>query len=252
LIYRSIYPSWPHSSKGLFESSLLGPSDRLLGADLFLVPAELPSRIGPNQEMVASYRLDNLASAYPVLQALCEAKPQRDRILMGLLWDHEEIGSHTAQGAASPFAQQLLTRCVMPWGLSAEQQICLGLRSLCLSVDVAHGYHPAHAKKFDPRHRPLLGAGIVFKTQAGQRYLSDATTQAALVQLAHHHQIPIQWYAPSNTVGAGSTIGPIHGTATGMPTVDIGPAILSMHSIREVAALKDLEYLSTLLISFFS
>jgi aspartyl aminopeptidase len=237
------------SGEHLLQSAV-GPFDRLLGADLFLVPSEPAATIGVHNELLTGYRLDNLASAYPVLHAFQQAQPTRNRLLLGLLWDHEEIGSHTPQGADSPFAQQLMTRLVMPWKLTHEQEICLRLKSLCLSVDVAHAFHTGHAKKFDCHHHCLLGGGVVLKTQAGQRYLSDATTQATLNRLAQQHNIPLQWFAPRNNIPSGSTIGPIHGAATGMPTIDLGVPILSMHSIREVASWTDQEIICRLLSAF--
>ncbi|MEI8365642.1 MAG: M18 family aminopeptidase [Parachlamydiaceae bacterium] len=228
------------------------PLKTLLAYDLFLVPVEPASLIGENRELIASYRIDSLMSVYAALRGLLEQKPSnRERIQMVVFWDNEEIGSHTAQGAASPFFTQTLERVCAGLNLSRDDYFRLLSRSLCASVDLGHAFHPGYPEKHEPRHLALLNQGIIIKTNAQHRYASDARSSAEIVRLCHEHNIPLQHYVTRGDIPCGSTVGPIHAQLTGMPTVDIGIAQLSMHSCRELASYKDFTYLNQLLKCFF-
>jgi len=216
------------------------PYKKLLGQDLFLYPLERPSLVGLNGQMLASYRYDNLGSSHAAVQGLLESKePAPATLKMAALWDNEEVGSATAQGAASPFFAAVAERIGLALKMGREDYLRLLAGSLCVSVDQAHAFHPSHKEKHDPLHRPLLGKGIVIKHNAQQRYVSDARTAGAVVALCEENKIPYQHFAGRADIPSGSTIGPIHAAATGMPTVDIGTPQLSMHSCRELAAVED-------------
>lgn len=224
----------------------------LLAFDLFLYPLERARLVGEEKELLSSYRIDSLAALHAALKGfLAEKKPSKETIKMIAFWDNEEIGSQTAQGAGSPFVPQVIERILLALKLTREDYFRMLGRSLCVSVDLAHAVHPNYADKHDPRHLLLLNKGVAIKTNAQQRYASDARSSAAIVALCKKHKIPYQNYAARGDIPAGTTIGPIHAALTGMPTVDIGPPQLSMHSCRELMGVADYFALRTLLTKFF-
>jgi aspartyl aminopeptidase len=170
---------------------------------------------------------------------------------MIVFWDNEEVGSSTAQGAGSPFLPQTLERCCLSLGLGREDYLQLIQHSFCLSIDLSHAIHPNYEEKHEPRHPILLEGGIVIKTSAQNRYATDATASAQIIALCKKHKIPYQMYVPRGDIPSGTTIGPIHAQLTGMPTVDIGCAQLSMHAIREIASCQDHISMCTLTGAFF-
>jgi aspartyl aminopeptidase len=227
------------------------PLKKLLAYDLFLYPLERAIFLGENEELIASYRIDNLASVHASLQGLIESKEaNKDVIKMIALWDNEEIGSGTAQGAHSPFILNTLERIAIALNISKEEYFQLISRSLCLSVDLGHALHPNYKDKHEPRHIALLNKGIILKANAQNRYASDARSTARIVSLCHENNIPFQNYISRGDIPCGTTVGPIHAHVTGMPTVDIGISQLSMHSCREIMGTKDHLHLCELLTTF--
>lgn len=216
---------------------------QLLSTDLFLFPLEPAALIGPQAQMIASYRIDSLNSVHAAVTAFCQAKPSSDDTLhIMALWDNEEIGSATAQGAGSPFVSHVLERATISLGLSREEYLRLLRQSLCISVDLGHAMHPNYTDKHEPRHLLLMQHGIVVKYNSQYRYASDAKSAAMIIALCHKLKIPVQNFVTRGNIPCGTTIGPIHAHTTGMPTVDIGCAQLSMHSCRELTSTQD--YLS--------
>lgn len=219
---------------------LLEGCEEILHFDLFLFPLEKPRLLGYQQQLLASYRIDSLSSVHAALEAFIqEPAPLQEDIKMILFWNHEEIGSRTAQGADSPFFHHLLERIFMGLRLSREDYLRLLHQSLCVSIDLAHALHPNYAEKHDAQHQPYLGQGVVLKTSAQQRYASDARSLSMMQTLARQAAIPLQTFVSRNDLPSGTTIGPIHAGSTGMPTVDLGCAQLSMHACREVMACQD-------------
>jgi aspartyl aminopeptidase len=215
-------------------------SHRILSHDLFLYPLEKPKKIGVDGRLLASYRIDNLASAHAALRGLIQAKaPDRSTLKMIAFWDHEEIGSHTPQGAGSSFYSSTVERICLSLNLPREQYFQLIHRGICLSVDMTHALHPNYMEKAEPRHQVLMGKGIVIKSNAQYRYASDAISSAWVVDLCQENNIPYQHFVSRGDIPAGTTIGPIHAGLTGMPTVDIGIPQLSMHSCRELVDVQD-------------
>ena len=224
----------------------------LLAYDLFLYPLEQAKQIGESGELVASYRIDNLASVHASFHSLIEEKQAgKDLIKMIVLWDHEEIGSNTAQGASSPFIAHTIERITLGLKLSREEYFQLIARSLCVSVDLGHALHPNYKDKHEPRHVALLNHGVIIKTNAQNRYSSDARSAAKIISLCKH-KIPFQKYVSRGDIPCGTTVGPIHAHVTGMPTIDIGISQLSMHSCRELMGARDHLSLCDLLKAFFS
>lgn len=222
--------------------------EQLVSFDLLLFPIEKARFIGYKQQFLSSYRIDSLASVHAALSALLDdPSPLDEDIKMTIFWDNEEVGSHTAQGAESPFFNQTLERLLLALGKSREDYFRVLSQSHCTSIDLAHSLHPNYADKHDAQHHPILGKGIVLKTNAQQRYASDAYSSLPIHILASRQGIPLQKFVSRNDMPCGSTIGPLQACISGIPTVDIGCGQLSMHSCRELMACQDHLYLFDLL-----
>jgi len=232
----------PSSLKGILEILLRRHLSfhTLLAFDLFLVPVEKSRFIGAQNEMIASSRLDNLCSAHACATAIARSEKQKGNLLqMAFFWDHEEIGSRSVEGAYSNFFSDVLTRIRSFYKMDEEELLCLKNHSLCLSVDVTHALNPNYEKRYEPHHKPLLGKGIVLKYNADHRYATSAPTAALIADLCHKLNLPFQTYVTRSDILCGTTVGPIFGSTTGIPVVDLGCPQLSMHSVREVIAASD-------------
>ncbi len=220
--------------------------ETLLAFDLFLVPLEPASILGFESEIIASHRLDNLTSAYAALYALLETGPRADCLQAAFFWDHEEIGSVSCVGADSRFADEVLERISLFFKMDREDFFRMKSRSICLSGDLTHGFHPSFADKFDPQNAPLLGHGVVLKFNANQKYATSSMTAAIVADLARRQNIPLQKFASRSDIPSGSTVGSIMAAQLGIPTVDLGIASWAMHSARETIAAQDELSLCTL------
>ncbi len=218
---------------------------QLLSFDLFLVPLEKASFLGFESELIASYRLDNLTSAFAGLYALVNAKARTDAIQMAFFWDHEEIGSKTYAGADSLFANQVLDRICMQCKMNREDDYRLKSRSFCLSCDVGHAFHPNFADKYDSQNAPHIGKGPILKFSS--KYATSGATAAPIIQLAEKRKIPLQTFASRSDLPSGGTVGAMMGANLGIPTVDLGIACWAMHSIRETISAQDQAALCNLL-----
>lgn len=214
--------------------------DKIIAHDLLLYPLEKAQLVGYHNALLSAYRIDSLASVHAALTALLDhATALEDEIKMTIFWDNEEVGSHTAQGADSPFFTQVLERILNAFEGTREDYFCLLNRSTCISIDLAHALHPNYAEKHDPHHQPILGQGVVLKTNAQQRYATSARSALPVKMVAGLKQIPLQSFVSRNDIPCGTTIGPLQASLTGMPTIDIGCGQLSMHSCRELMACQD-------------
>lgn len=214
--------------------------ERLISSDLFLVPLEPARFVGYQNELLASYRIDNLVSAHATACAMAYIQnPSSTLLQMSVFFDHEEIGSSSYCGARSPFLTDLFERIRLALGLNGEAFAQVKHNSLCVSVDMAHAFSPSHPEKYDPQHQPLLGKGIVIKSHAHHRYASDATSSAPILEACRALQLSHQLFAIRSDMPCGSTVGPMLAEQLGMKTVDIGISQLSMHSIREVTSCSD-------------
>jgi len=223
----------------------------LLSFDLFLVPQQKSSFVGFHKEMVASYRLDNLTAAHSSLWALTQSSTSKDVLQVAFFWDHEEIGSVSYLGADSLFAEQFLERICSNLKMNKEDFYRFKSQSICLSIDVAHGFHPNYAEKYDPQNSCMLGKGVVLKFNANQKYATSAMSAAAIVRLAEKHNIPLQKTASRSDIASGSTVGSMMAANLGIPTVDIGIGCWAMHSARETIAAQDQVNLCSLLKAAF-
>ncbi|KAK3029252.1 hypothetical protein RJ639_039097 [Escallonia herrerae] len=193
---------------------------------------------GGNNEFVFSGRLDNLASSYCALRALidsCELHGDlstETAIRMVALFDNEEVGSDSVQGAGAPTMFQGMRRIVD----------CLARQYVGeVSADMAHGVHPNFVDKHEEHHRPEIHKGLVIKHNANQRYATSGVTAFLFKEVAKLHNLPIQEFVVRNDMGCGSTIGPILASGVGIRTVDCGIPQLSMHSVREICGREDVD-----------
>ncbi len=215
-------------------------SDALLGFDLMAYDVQPPAVIGVRGEFIAAARLDNLASCHAGLSALIDApsSPAASRVVV--LYDHEEVGSRSAQGAAGPLLADLLERIVVATKGGEPQALPRALAHSCLiSADMAHAVHPNYADKHEPQHRPVVGGGPVLKSNVNQAYASDARTGGLFELLCQREGVTPQHFVSRSDLACGSTIGPITAARVGVPTVDVGNPMLSMHSCREMAGSAD-------------
>jgi len=218
----------------------------ILGHDLFFYDVQKPALTGLRGEFISGARLDNLASCFVLLAALCQSdKPRNSMVILN---NHEEVGSVSSTGARGTFLADLLKRLVP----EEEQRQQMISRSLLLSVDNAHALHPNFREKHDGEHLPLLNRGPVIKWNAGQRYSTDALSGGFFRALCKRAGSPVQDFVMRNDMACGSTTGPLHSSATGIKTVDIGLPSLAMHSIRELIGRDDLLSLRGVVELFFS
>lgn len=225
--------------------------DAILSYDLGAYPCEAGCTFGLRDEFISSPRLDNLTSVLACLKGIEEAHPKQGIRLIAL-FDNEEVGSRTKQGAGSAVLGDVLRRIYQE--LSGESDaVCRALADgFLLSVDVAHAVHPSHAAKSDPVVRPALAAGVVLKQAASQSYAGDAEASAVVRALAEEHEIPWQRFVNRADSRGGSTLGAIASSFVPVRTMDIGAPILAMHSARETMGAADQESLERLLKAFLA
>lgn len=204
---------------------------------------------GANHEFIADSQLDNLASCHAALSALMANKqPQNTNICA--LFDHEEVGSESATGASGSFLADIVERISLH--LNKEEKLRALANSFFISTDMAHAYHPNHASSYEPCHHVHINKGPVIKTNASQRYATNAETSARFVSLCEKAGVPYQQYAHRSDLGCGSTIGPIVASRLGVASVDVGSPMWAMHSIRESAGVLDHAYMIKVLTHYYS
>lgn len=218
--------------------------------DVFAHLTQSPAVIGPYGEFLASQRMDNLSSVHSSVAAFVDVQPTDDVALMAC-FDHEEVGSSTRSGACGPFLEDVLVRIAEGLGMTGAAYRAMIARSSCVSSDAGHGVHPNYVEKFDPANRPLLNEGPLLKINANQRYATDGVGGALWKRACATAGVPTQEFVSNNSVPCGSTIGPLTATRLGMLTVDVGVPLMSMHSTRELAGVKDLEYITAALAAYW-
>lgn len=221
------------------------------GHDLFAAVAERPAVFGPDGEFLASARLDNLSSVHAGLVALVGAVEGPDVCVLAC-FDHEEVGSASRSGAAGPLLEQVLARICAAKGPGPEMMQRALARSSCISADAGHAVHPNYIGLHDPDHLPLLNAGPLLKTNANLRYTTDGVSGALWSRACAVAGVPMQHFVSNNAVPCGSTIGPMTAERLGIVTCDVGIPLLSMHSTRELAGVRDPGWLADALGAYFS
>jgi aspartyl aminopeptidase len=227
--------------------------DQILAFDLMTYDTQPSALSGPNKEFIHAPRLDNLASCHAALVALIAAAEEKtaDFTRLVVFYDHEEVGSHSASGAAGPFLPDLCAAIVSGTGGSSDELRHAVLHSTMLSVDMAHAVHPNYGAVHTGNHRPLLGAGPVIKSNPNQAYATAAPGAALVAACCRRADVVPQHFVARADMGCGSTIGPISATRLGIETVDLGNPMLSMHSCREMAASADVEPMIRILREYF-
>ena len=213
----------------------------ILGHDLFLYVSEKGRILGESGEFVLSPRLDDLQCVYTSFKAFQKSSPE-DYINVCAVFDNEEVGSSTGQGADSTFLEDTLSR--IGEGLSADRSRYLRwiADSFFISADNAHAVHPNHPEKSDPTNRPYLNGGIVIKYHGSQKYTTDAVSAARMKDICMRAGVPCQTYANRSDIIGGSTLGNISVSHVSVSSVDVGLPQLAMHSAVETAGTKDTSY----------
>ena len=221
------------------------PAEDIVAHELISADAQKPEVLG---DTLAAGRMDNLSSVHASLKAMLAAKDDAEDVLVLAAFNHEEVGSASTTGAGGPLLERVLTRLARELGDPLE----VYANSLLVSADAAHAVHPNYPGKHDQTHRPLMNRGPVLKINANQRYASDAATEAAWIRACRAATVPVQTFVGHNAVPCGSTIGPISATRLGIPTVDVGVPLLSMHSARELVGIQDQLWFTDALTAYFS
>lgn len=231
-------------------AGLLGvETDRILAWDLMAFDVQPPAVIGRDGDLFSSGRIDNLLSSFCGVRALADLATagggpgQSATTPVLALYDHEEIGSQSATGAAGMLLVSTLERIAAAEGAGRTGFLAGLQRSLVVSADGAHATHPNYPERHEPSHRIALNRGVVIKRNANQRYATDAASEAVLVDACQRAGVPVQYYIHRNDLPCGSTIGPITAARLGVSTVDLGAPQLAMHSARETAGLADIGHL---------
>lgn len=213
----------------------------ILDFDLYLADATPACTYGVHNEMISSGRLDDLSMCFAGLEALLAAKDS-DTTQVLAIFDNEETGSQTKQGAASPFLAFMLKRIALAQSNTEEAYYQAVERAFMISADNAHAWHPNYPEKYDPTNHPVLGGGPAIKFNAAQKYASDAVSAAIFAGICQKAGVPCQKFVNHSDVAGGSTLGNILASSIPLKGVDMGNAILAMHSCRETGSTKDHEY----------
>ena len=213
----------------------------ILDFDLYLADATPACTFGVHDEFISSGRLDDLSMCYAGLEALI-ASEATDTTQVLAIFDNEETGSQTKQGAGSPFLSYMLKRVALAQSGTPEAYYQAVERAFMISADNAHAWHPNYPEKYDPTNHPVLGGGPVIKFNAAQKYASDAMSASVFAGLCHKAGVPCQRFVNHSDVAGGSTLGNILASSIPLRGVDMGNAILAMHSCRETGSTLDHEY----------
>lgn len=234
----------------LAEYLSVSPED-ILDFELSVYNAEKPQLVGMKEEFLSSPRLDNITSVQAVLEALIDGTRTRG-INVAAIFDHEEIGSRTKQGAGSMILTNIMQNIYFSLGRDFGKFHAELSDSMLLSVDVGHAYHPNQNSKNDPTNKGALNYGIAIKQAAGQSYATDSEGTAAIQQLCEINEIPYQKFVNRSDASSGSTLGSIASAMLPVMTVDIGIPLLAMHSARELMGVKDQSSLVQLVKAYYS
>lgn len=225
--------------------------EHLLSTELFLYPRTKAVQTGLNGEFIVSPRLDDLQCVFGCLEGFLAAKPGGSLPVLAV-FNNEEVGSNTRQGADSTFLTDVLERIAHGCGLDSDAWKAAIANSFMVSADNAHAIHPAHPEYADKGEFPVLGGGIVIKYNANQRYTTDAVSGAVFQAICQEAGVPVQRYSNRADLPGGSTLGNISTAHLSVPTVDIGLPQLAMHSVCETAGTADTDFLVKVMTAYFS
>lgn len=237
----------PGMVKKLVAERLGVEPDAIVSMDLYVINRTRGSVFGADDAFFCAPRIDDLQCAYTTLGGLLEAEAPK-AIPVYALFDNEEVGSETKQGAASMFLYDVLTRVAMFYGRTLSEMLPA---SLMLSCDNGHALHPNHPELSDAKNAPHLNGGVVIKHNANQRYATDALSEALFAEICARADVPVQHFANRSDIAGGGTLGSISNTRVSMKTVDIGLAQLAMHSAVETGGIKDTDYMVRAVKAFY-
>ena len=226
-------------------------ADEILDFDLTLYEYAKGTLVGLNNEFISAGRLDDLAMVHAGMTALLDSKPC-DKTKVLAIFDNEEVGSGTKQGAASPILRTILERIVFTQGGKAEDLYRAIHHSFMISADMAHALHPNYPEKHDPTNHPMMNGGPVIKINANQKYVTDGDSAAVFATICKMAGVPCQTFVNHSDMLGGSTLGNILLTQMEMRGVDIGNPMWAMHSIRETAGVKDQAYVIKAFTTFYN
>lgn len=222
----------------------------ILDFDLYLYNTDKPEIVGINQEFLSSPRLDNIISVQALLDGIVQAE-RKQGINIIALFDNEEIGSRSKQGADSNILSFIIQKMFNDKNTMQTNYIQSLVNSMMLSVDVAHSLHPNYISKSDITNKVILGKGIALKSSANQKYVTDSEVAGAILQLCEKEEIKIQRAINRSDMLGGQTLGPIVSSYLPIKAVDIGVPMLAMHSARELVHIDDYQSLKDLIYAFF-
>ena len=231
-------------------SELAISQEDILDFDLYLADATPACTFGVHNEFISSGRLDDLSMCFAGLEAMI-ATETTDATKVLAIFDNEETGSQTKQGAGSPFLSMMLKRIALAQSGSEEAFYQAVERAFMISADNAHAWHPNYSEKYDPTNHPVLGGGPVIKFNAAQKYASDAVSAAVFAEICREAGVPCQRFVNHSDVAGGSTLGNILASSIPLRGVDMGNAILAMHSCRETGSTADHIYTVKAFTQFF-
>lgn len=211
----------------------------ILDFDLYLYDTTPACTFGLHNELISAGRLDDLSMVHAGLEALLAADHEPETTQILAVFDNEETGSQTKQGAGSPFLSHILQRMVLAQGGTMDDYYRAVENAFMVSADNAHAWHPNYNEKFDPTNHPVLGGGPVIKFNAAQKYASDAASAAVFASICEKAGVPCQRFVNHSDVAGGSTLGNILASSLPLRGVDMGNPVLAMHSVRETASVDD-------------
>ena len=240
----------PWRFRRLVAESAGVPEDAILSTELFLYPRTPGTLTGLHEEFIAAPRLDDLQCVFGCFRGFLAAEDSASVPLL-CVFNNEEVGSGTRQGADSTFLTDVLSRISGALGRSPEEHLAALASSFLVSADNAHAVHPAHPEYADQNERPVLNGGVVIKRNANQRYTTDSLSGAVFQQICREAEVPVQRYSNRADLPGGSTLGNISSAHLSVPTVDIGLPQLAMHACYEVAGVRDTEALVKAMTAYF-
>ena len=240
-----------HLLMNLITEELRVKESDVMDFDLYLADATPACTFGAHQEFISSGRLDDLSMCHAGLKALLSAKESETAQVLAI-FDNEETGSQTKQGAGSPFLASMLQRMVRKQSGTEEAFQQALERAFMISADNAHAWHPNYSEKYDPTNHPTLGGGPVIKFNAAQKYASDAVSAAVFAALCKEAGVPCQRFVNHSDVAGGSTLGNILASSLPLRGVDMGNPILAMHSCRETGSVADHAYCIKVFTHFYN
>jgi len=234
----------------LIANELKVDISEILDFDLFVYEYDKGCLVGPNQEFISSPKLDDLAMVHAGLKAITTQNNTKSTNFF-CVFDNEEVGSVTKQGAGSPVLRNIIERILEKLGKSKEEYQRTIYKSFMISADMAHSVHPNHPEKHDPVLHPVMNAGPVIKIHANQKYTTDGESSAIFETICKEADVPVQKFVNRSDMVGGSTLGNVSTGKIDMRTVDIGNPMLGMHSVRELGGTLDHTYVTKAFEKFY-